>query len=123
MKIKSLKGYSLIIIVLILTIFLTSNVGLRAYIQHIFREIGVEEVEHTKGYYLTLAGLRYASILLQHDTSLVFQNHQYIVTGKELGGDFYKDVSSSPAKLVIAINEITSGPNQGQYTVNATYNY
>ncbi len=120
---KSQKGYSLIIVILILTIFLTSNVGLQAYIQNLFREVGFEEVERTKGYYLSLAGLRYASILLKDPTSLVFQGHKYQVTGKELGGDLFKDLSTTSGKLSITITEITSGADAGKYTTEATYNY
>ena len=123
MQLKSGKGYALALVMMFAIIIMIASIGFYNSVRHISIEAGIEEVHNTKGYYLSLAGLRYVAILLKDPDILVFDvNNQYVVTGTELDGvNLYTDLEIDPSQLIITITRIIAGPQVGEYSVSATY--
>lgn len=120
----SKKGYALAIVMILAAVLMTSMFGLQYYARSSAREALRDESGYIKGYYAAAAGLRYAFILLRDPSQISFDAaHSYVVTGTELGGNFMSDViGNDSATLNVVITRITSGPDNGKYSVTAAYN-
>lgn len=121
-QITSKKGSALLVtICVLLALLMASLSGLESYSKHFTREIIGQEVRRAQGYYTALAGMRYAAMLLQNPVP--FTNHVYTITGRELGGDLFGDLSVTNQNFSVTITEITSGPSAGQFQIDAAYTY
>ena len=63
------KGFVLALAIYFVILATITSVGIYAYSEYIMREAGIGKVSSTRGYYCSVAGARYAYILLQNQTS------------------------------------------------------
>ena len=130
MNIKSKKGYALVMASIFIIILAISSIALYNSVTHVGRDLKVKEKRYVRGYYATIAGLRYASILLRNPNVLTFTNGIYTVTGNEQGGAFFNDIGvvrgTGFGEMSIQIEEYQDGLvtwSQGEYKVTANYKY
>jgi len=140
MNIKSTKGYALVMAIIFMIILGVSSVVLYNSIAHVGKGLKVKERQYVRGYYATIAGLRYASILLRDTSALTFTNFVYTVSGNELatiaepGGAFFNDIgvkhgtagNLGVGEMSIQIEEWHAGVvdwSSGEYKVTANYEY
>ena len=111
-QIISKKGSALLITIFILMAMLMASLtGLQAYSKHFTREIARQEIGHVRGYYVAMAGLRYASILLQNPAALNFVGNVYNVTGTEFpdGTDLFHDLGVTATNFQVTITDLNNG--------------
>ena len=70
MNIGSKKGFALTLAIYFMIACLINSVALYATSYYITKEVTIQEESSTRGYYLALAGLRYADILLKNPATM-----------------------------------------------------
>ena len=131
------KGAILIMVMIFFIIAAIASMGLYTAVYNLGKAQGVGEVEHVKGYFAALGGLRYAKILLKDPDAIdalltnnysdsdgngitlpnpisLKQSYSSVATDLNLTGN--RDVS-------INIVKYSSGIYNGQYKIIATYRY
>ena len=113
------------VLIIVIVFSVISTIALLALFMNISPnyKIVVEETEYMKGYYAAIAGLRYASIMLENPAIV----HQLDTTGTYTVPKISTSYATLFTDLVlkaphdVAIT-ITDGGG-GNYTVTATYNF
>lgn len=143
MRIRSKKGYALPMVLIFAVILLITTTVLYSAIYFLLRETKVKRVEHIKGYYYCMAGLRFAGILLRRPTEapLNFDDNENdgdtrtlnVITDSDPKCVYFRrdlGLDGSYHSLIIKIRESgESGSSPGPYVpedkygVSATYTY
>jgi hypothetical protein len=134
MKANTQKGSALIIVTIMTMIFAMLNISLLLSVINVSTETKLVETSSIKSYYATIAGMRYASILLSNNIDALgftplgapgdpVDPEVYNVTGTELGDNFFADMGISSSDLSIIITEINTGADAGEYNVVVRCNY
>jgi len=123
-NIRSKKGYVLPIAIFFVVLAALTSIGIYANGYFVTREIRVDEVSYVRGYFLSVAALRYAYIRLQDPSSLTFTNH--VATLNDAGYTTFKTNIglSGNENLVVTIERWHEGVtewNAGEHKVSATY--
>jgi len=127
------KGYVLALVMIFIVILTASSLGLYATVQHLITETYLQDQRYTEGYYLALAGVRYAKILIGMGIAQLpnVRGTSYTVTGQEIVGasNFFTDIGldnigrdlhNPNARLEIIITFPTDGEI---FEITSTYLY
>lgn len=131
MDLKSKKGYVLTIAIVFTIVLITASIGLYSSVRYSIIGTKRNETEYIKGYYATLAGLRYAALVLKDPVNNCYFTPEHngeicVLDGTELGSNFFLDIDVDPQKLQIVIKEWDLGEtgwNDGEYYITAKYLY
>lgn len=128
MNIKSKKGYALIMAIIFIIILAISSIALYNSVTHVGRDLKIKEKRYVRGYYATIAGLRYASILLRNPAALTFNGHNVCTVSQDQSYNaFFTNINvepGDPANLAVGemglqIEDLLTG----EYKVTANYKY
>ena len=120
MRISQKKGVALALVIMFIIVITIASLGLLASVEHVLKEVKVQEAETIRGYYAAVAGLRYARILLRDPGALTFTGGECIIPRvTDEDDDFFKDigVDVNSGDLTITIEKLSDW----KYTVKATY--
>ena len=123
------RGYVLLMALLFIIIAVITSIGIYAYSGYIAREVRIDKRTATRSYYYSVAGARYAQILLKDPmaaggfgfSSEAFDGEEksVAITGNAagtLGGDLG---FSGADTLTITATEYTAGPPASSWEANS----
>ena len=115
------SGYALVIVIVFIVILTITTYGLFVMTDYNIRAVR-EDVESTRAYYASVAGLRYAQMVIASGNA---GELPYTVTGNELaGGDFFDNIGTNegrPLDMVITISNDPEGSGDLLITVDCNY--
>jgi len=122
--IKSRRGYILALAIIFMVVMAIVSIGMYAQAVYSTKEVRVDEVGQTRGYYAGVAALRYASILLRDPVALFGDEpdpgdsvtrslwNDYNTVARDIGLDSRHDVLLTVTKRA-----------DGEFDVSASYTY
>jgi len=122
---KDNNGSALILAMVFVCIVAFSNIALLKNVEYAAIKLNESSV-YSCAYYASIAALRYAALAAYEvipEEEDMFTPTEFILTGEELGGNFYSDIGYSSDDLEIKIYKIEEGENTGKYAISAKCNY
>lgn len=123
----------MVLAIAFLIILTISSTGLYTSVRHLARETAIEEVLRIRGYYASIAALRYAAILLEDPagncgfsaTAKTFHTGTYLASFPDHARTlawiaFCNDIGINTDDLILFIKELADG---GPYRVQACWRW
>ena len=119
------KGYALVLTMLAIILLTTIGFGLYNSLEHLIREVKVQETGHIRGHYAALSGLRYAMILLQEPETLFGLNPipDDSVINISLWGDYNTVANDIGLSANHDVTLVITKISDGVFNVSSTYDY
>jgi len=147
MNIRNSRGFVLSAVIMFIIIAMIDSVGLYLSTYSVSKTTGINEVEYIKGYYLDMAALRFASMLLKcpndnfvyghdgfgynpmpidiKDPNTIYNNHLLTAVGVAKCAQFVQDMGLDlvPNRDIIIYISLNWDSHGVDYDVSASYSY